>query len=63
VGHKYGELVFHLGVWARDLQILRVKLDVSKPEERKVKARNRTIALEKKKDKKEEEEGVANVSA
>jgi len=53
------------GGWARDLQLLRVKLHVSKPEIQKVKARYRAVAPEKKKEKEEEEEeeGVANVSA
>jgi len=48
--------------WARDLQLLRVKLHFSKPEEQKIKAPYRAVAPEKKKDK-EEEEGVTNVSA
>lgn len=57
---KHGELVFQLGDWARNLQLLRVKRHVSKPEEQKVKARYRAVAPEEKKE--EEEEWVVNVS-
>jgi hypothetical protein len=62
VGHIYGELVFQLGSWAKKLQLLPVKLHFSKSEKRNIKARYRDVAPENENDK-EEEQGVANVSA